>query len=65
MRDLGKLIDAKGFKKLPKVQKIAQPGHTADEYHSIMVPEDSHWWADIFWPLPSRLVSLTVKKYCP
>ena len=29
-RDLGKLIVAKGFKKLPKVQKIAQSGHTDD-----------------------------------
>ena len=28
MGDLGKLIIAKGFKKLPKVQKIAQSGHT-------------------------------------
>ena len=28
MRDLGKLIVAKGFKKLPKVQKIAQSVHT-------------------------------------
>ena len=26
--DLGKLIVAKGFKKLPKVKKIAQSGHT-------------------------------------
>ena len=26
---LGKLIVAKGFKKLPKVQKIANSGHTA------------------------------------
>ena len=26
--DLGKLIVAKGFKKLPKVQQIAQSGHT-------------------------------------
>ena len=25
--DLGKLIVAKDFEKLPKVQKIAQPGH--------------------------------------
>ena len=25
--DLGKFIVAKGFKKLPKVQKIANPGH--------------------------------------
>ena len=28
MRDLGQLIVAKGFKKLPKVQKIAKSGHT-------------------------------------
>ena len=28
VRDLGKLIAAKGFKKLPKVQKIDQSGHT-------------------------------------
>ena len=28
VRYLGKLIAAKGFKKLPKVQKIAQSGHT-------------------------------------
>ena len=26
--DLGKLIVAKGFEKLPKVQKIAKSGHT-------------------------------------
>ena len=29
VRDLGKLIVAKGFKKMPKAQKIAQSGHTA------------------------------------
>ena len=28
--DLGKLIVAKGFKKLPKVQKITKSGHTGD-----------------------------------
>ena len=28
VRYLGKLIVAKGFKKLPKVQKFAQSGHT-------------------------------------
>ena len=27
--DLGKLIDAKGFKKSPKMPKIARSGHTA------------------------------------
>ena len=29
MGDLGKIIVAKSFKKLPKVQKIAKSGHTA------------------------------------
>ena len=29
--DLGKLIAAKGFKKMPKVQKIARSGHTGTE----------------------------------
>ena len=28
--DLGKLIVAKGFKKLPKVKKIARSGHTGN-----------------------------------
>ena len=31
VEDLGKLIVAKGFKKLPKVHKIANSGHTARE----------------------------------
>ena len=31
MGDLYKLIVAKGFKNLPKVQLIAQSGHTAGE----------------------------------
>ena len=35
MGDLGKLIVAKGFKKWPKVQKIAQSGHTAYPHISI------------------------------
>ena len=29
VEDLGKLIVGKGFKKLPKIQKIAQSDHTA------------------------------------
>ena len=33
--DLGKFIVAKGFKKLPKVQKIAKSGHTAGK---------ARWW---------------------
>ena len=31
--DLGELIVAKGFKKLPKVQKIARSGHTGSVPH--------------------------------
>ena len=31
MRDLNKLIVAKGFRKSPKVQKIAKSGHTGSE----------------------------------
>ena len=31
--DLGQLVVAKGFKKLLKVQKIAQSGHTATTPH--------------------------------
>ena len=38
--DLGKLIVAQGFKKLPKVQKIAKSGHTAQEYNLC-----TEWWA--------------------
>ena len=33
--DLGKLIVAKGFKKLHKVQKIAQSGHTEGKWHRL------------------------------
>ena len=33
--DLGKLIVAKGFKKLHKVQKIAKSGHTVISAYSI------------------------------
>ena len=34
MEDLGKLIVAKGFKKLPKVQKIAKYGHTECDHNN-------------------------------
>ena len=34
--DLGKLIVAKGFKKLPKVQKIAKSGHTGCHNHCFL-----------------------------
>ena len=34
VRDLDKLIVSKGFKKLPKVQKITQSGHTGSSRQS-------------------------------
>ena len=48
--DLGKLIVAKGIKKLPKVQKIAQSGHTAQYYQFIHYPghgKSYHWWFSV------------------
>ena len=41
MGHLDKLIVAKGFKKLPKVQKIAQFGHTEQESEKYNVQK--HW----------------------
>ena len=38
VRDLGKLIVAKGLKKLSKVQKIAQSGHTDGSTYRISLP---------------------------
>ena len=35
--DLGKLIVAKDFKKLPKVQKIAQSGHTVHSHRQVQL----------------------------
>ena len=50
--DLGKFIVAKGFKKLPKVQKIANSGHTAHSPYSALGPLPSigvngidRWWS--------------------
>ena len=37
VRDFGKLIVAKGFKKLPKVQKITRSGHTDEKLHGLTV----------------------------
>ena len=39
VEDLGKLIVVKGFKKLPKVQKIANSGHTACDSLKLPVHE--------------------------
>ena len=41
---LGQLIVAKGFKKLPKDQKIAQSGHTIAIVHWDYVPPLPPWW---------------------
>ena len=35
--DWGKLIVAKGFKKLPKVENIAQSGHTGYELGGVSI----------------------------
>ena len=40
MGDLGKLIVAKGFKKLPKVPKIVESGHTG--HTGIMIHEGDY-----------------------
>ena len=44
MRDLGKLILAKGFKKLPKLQEIAQSGHTDRDAESSQVQLVERYW---------------------
>ena len=41
--DLGKLIGAKGFKKMPKLQKIAQSGHTV--CHALFWQSQMHGWS--------------------
>ena len=38
VEDLGKLIVAKGLKKLPKVQKITQSGHTDTTVLQYIIP---------------------------
>ena len=41
--DLGKLIVAKGFKKLHKVQKIAKSGHTGSKTGTLLLTEITKW----------------------
>ena len=41
VEDLGKLLVAKGLKKLSKVQKIANSGHTELDYSFILTPANS------------------------
>ena len=52
--DLGKIIVATCFEKLPKVQKIFQSGHTGHErelsYKTLFIPELRGWQkAAKFW----------------
>ena len=49
--DLGKFIVAKGFKKLPKVQKIARSGHTGGKTRKTKL-----------WQLPENIFP---KHQCP
>ena len=45
--DWGKLIVAKGFKKLPKVQNIAQSGHTVQDPETVAVQKLT--WTSFFY----------------
>ena len=74
MRDLDKLMVAKGFKKWPKVQLFAQSGHTASDKHFLssfgtLRSNKAHWLAipssvtrlgDLldFWPLLKPLATI-------
>ena len=53
MGDLGKFIAAKGFKKLPKVQKIAKSGHT--DYRLLFIGSSSFRSVDNWHLLSIRL----------
>ena len=46
--DWGKLIVAKGFKKLPKVQNIARSGHTGVNPKKFALSESSRLEAAVF-----------------
>ena len=56
MEDLGKFIVVKGFKKLPKVQLIAQSGHTGAEVQDRFLIQQK---ASVFWSKFYRLVQLS------
>ena len=48
VKDLDKLIGPKGIKKLPKVQKIANYGHTVSD--ALVLKAGSHYTANLLWP---------------
>ena len=60
--DLGKLIVAKGFKNLPKVQKIARSGHTGPTVHcGIRRPLCLVWMnRRLPWPDPQQFLKSIV-----
>ena len=66
--DWGKLIVAKGFKKLPKVQNIAKSGHTVDlvllKFSKTREMEyiERALFIEIFWSLISlaRFMTFTI-----
>ena len=55
-KDLGKLIVAKGFKKLPKVQKIANSGHTVQRGHC----QQGRRQISLKWAIPGLLFLIFV-----
>jgi len=62
--DLGKIIVATGFKWLPKVQKIAQSGHTAQHstFHCGMLRPRR---ASVNEPLETRTLGASSYVLCP
>ena len=55
--NLGKLVVAEGFKKWPKVQKIAQSGHTDCNVMDRFVHrnQQSSWWSSRFRHLRAQV----------
>ena len=60
--DWGKLIVAKAFKKLPKVQNIAQSGHTGYNYVKFLIVQKSSHKVHrkvLFWQINNTKVVLS------
>ena len=62
MGDLGKLIVRQGFKKLPKVKKIAKSGQTASLWH-VQIKWQSENILNSFFARQPRPVYLTERKH--
>ena len=68
VRDLDKLIVSKGFKKLPKVQKIAQSGHTDWGLGRLCHSRNekvkwNEYSNDVdYWYLPTISIALVIKS---